>query len=84
MQHSNAMEQRNWSGHYGVYGDSAARNLPLNVKVVLRKINSLLEKWAIRAETRKQLGNLSPRLLEDIGLQPGDALRESHKPFWRD
>ncbi len=43
--------------------------------------------WHLRARTRAQLRALldhgNDRLLQDIGIQRVDALREADKPFWR-
>lgn len=47
---------------------------------VTRKI---LRTWLDRARTRRSLRNLSLRMLDDVGLEPGDAMAEANKPFWR-
>lgn len=39
--------------------------------------------WRQRAETRRQLASLDPRLLQDIGLTKAQAQQESAKPFWK-
>lgn len=36
-----------------------------------------------RAEQRRALAELEDRMLRDVGLSRGDALREAEKPFWR-
>lgn len=36
-----------------------------------------------RARERRQLSELDPRMLKDIGLNRADAERESAKPFWQ-
>ena len=43
----------------------------------------LITKWQMRSVTRKNLERLDSHLLQDIGLQPGDAHRESTKRFWQ-
>jgi uncharacterized protein YjiS (DUF1127 family) len=43
----------------------------------------LLATWRQRARSRSALSLLSPRMLEDAGIEPGEALRESSKPFWK-
>ena len=43
----------------------------------------LIAKWQMRSVTRRNLEKLDSHLLQDIGLQPGDALRESTKRFWQ-
>ena len=44
----------------------------------------LIAKWQMRSVTRKNLERLDSHLLQDIGLQPGDAHRERTKRFWQD
>ena len=43
-----------------------------------------LKLWNRRYRTRKQLKELSPHLLRDIGLSPFDAEVEAQKPFWKE
>ena len=49
----------------------------------LRRAADLLLLWHGRARQRRQLQNLSDRMLRDIGLTRGDVMAESSKPFWR-
>ena len=39
--------------------------------------------WLQRARTRRELAELPPHLLKDIGLTEADRFVESNKPFWR-
>ncbi len=39
--------------------------------------------WIERSRQRRDLANLPPELLRDIGVSDIDAIRESAKPFWR-
>lgn len=39
--------------------------------------------WMDRATSRNKLARMDPRMAEDIGLSPGDVMREVNKPFWR-
>ncbi len=39
--------------------------------------------WQQRARQRKELSRLTMRDLRDLGITPGEALREVMKPFWR-
>ncbi|MBL8662167.1 MAG: DUF1127 domain-containing protein [Candidatus Odyssella sp.] len=39
-------------------------------------------RWAARARQRRDLADLDAHLLKDIGVTPGQAVRESAKPFW--
>jgi uncharacterized protein YjiS (DUF1127 family) len=43
-----------------------------------------LRSWTKRASTRRTLRQLSYRMLEDIGVEPSEAMHEANKPFWRD
>ncbi len=38
--------------------------------------------WNRVARERRQLLDLDPRLLKDIGLSPEEADREASRPFW--
>lgn len=38
--------------------------------------------WRVRHQTRRALARLSPHELDDIGLTPEQAQRESSKAFW--
>ncbi|RED49704.1 DUF1127 domain-containing protein [Aestuariispira insulae] len=39
--------------------------------------------WYYRAEERRQMKELEPRLREDLGLSDEDIFGEMSKPFWR-
>ncbi|WP_176473923.1 DUF1127 domain-containing protein [Actibacterium ureilyticum] len=39
--------------------------------------------WHDRRKTRQELRYLDDHLLKDIGLEPGEALKESRRPFWQ-
>jgi len=44
---------------------------------------TLVKRWVDVARSRRQLSELDPRLLRDIGLTREAALKEAEKPFWR-
>jgi len=51
----------------------------------VKKLVPLVAEWRRRYRFRADLKRLlraGPHLTEDIGLAPGDARRESEKPFW--
>ncbi len=50
---------------------------------LLQRSKSLLLTWLERVRTRRELAELPPYLLKDIGLTESDRFCESHKPFWR-
>ena len=39
--------------------------------------------WMDRSTSRSKLAQMDARMAEDIGLTPGDLMREVNKPFWR-
>jgi uncharacterized protein YjiS (DUF1127 family) len=53
------------------------------LKSQLAAARQLLHTWRRRAYTRHALSQLPPRLLEDAGIEPSAARRESSKPFWK-
>ena len=44
----------------------------------------ILQTWRKRAHGRKELAQLDPRSLRDLGLDEGSVRFEANKPFWRD
>ncbi len=46
-------------------------------------LDEVLGVWRHRHATRRELRDLPPQMLRDIGLTPEDARREADKPFWR-
>ena len=53
-----------------------------NFAVLLRRLWLLPSAWWARAEGRRALAELKPRLLRDAGLTRDWAVAESRKPFW--
>ncbi|MFE1598852.1 DUF1127 domain-containing protein [Methylobacterium sp. ID0610] len=39
--------------------------------------------WLWRSRTRRELADLSPEQLRDVGLSPAAVRAELRKPFWR-
>ncbi|MDW6001685.1 DUF1127 domain-containing protein [Vibrio mangrovi] len=48
----------------------------------VKNIYSLIKQWRQNAKTRRQLSELPEHLLEDIGVTPEEAHKESQKYFW--
>jgi uncharacterized protein YjiS (DUF1127 family) len=46
-------------------------------------LDAVLGAWRHRHATRRELRDLPPHMLRDIGLTRDEALREADKPFWR-
>ena len=42
-----------------------------------------LHTWRERSRQRKELAQLSPYMLKDIGVSRSDAINEVQKPFWK-
>ncbi len=51
---------------------------------LFERSKSLFLAWLERARTRRELAELPPYLLKDIGLTEADRYIETNKPFWRD
>jgi len=65
------------------YGRGVAKSLAVAVFVLPEKGMDLLQVWETRLRQRAHLDRLDFRMLEDMGMSPEDAVRESAKPFWR-
>ena len=48
----------------------------------LWRLVRLVTTWNQRSRQRRQLRDLPPHLLEDIGVREVEARREATKPFW--
>lgn len=51
---------------------------------LLERSKEVVSTWLERARSRRELAELPPHLLKDIGLTEADRFVESNKPFWRD
>ena len=56
----------------------------VNIAETLVSIKLLVRLWTQRARTRRQLANLLPHELDDIGVDEAAAQTESRKPFWQE
>ena len=56
--------------------------IPSPIVFVIGFFNILIT-WQQRIEERRQLLEMSDRMIRDIGLNRNDILREANKPFWR-
>lgn len=65
-------------------GSTAAKPLRAFGKVrrIFVKCLQIIVIWQDRAEQRHALGELSERMLKDIGISYADAYKELRKPFW--
>lgn len=52
--------------------------------VVALRVAVLFAKWDNHRRTRRDLSDLEPHLLKDIGLTPDQARQEAQRPFWLD
>jgi uncharacterized protein YjiS (DUF1127 family) len=49
----------------------------------LAAVKQTIRTWGDRTSTRRRLRELSLEMLEDIGVEPREAMFEARKPFWR-
>jgi uncharacterized protein YjiS (DUF1127 family) len=54
-----------------------------SVDGAMSKAKAIVFEWSARVEGRKDLARLSPRILQDIGLEPFQVQAEINKPFWK-
>lgn len=47
------------------------------------RVRDTVALWHARARQRRTLSELSPELLDDVGLSAEQVRAESRKPFWR-
>jgi uncharacterized protein YjiS (DUF1127 family) len=50
---------------------------------LLRSVLARLSEWRRRSEQRATLASMNDRMLKDVGISRGDAVREASKPFWQ-
>ena len=53
------------------------------VEQKLAAARQTIRAWRDRASGRRALRGLSFEMLEDIGVEPHEAMREANKLFWR-
>jgi len=46
-------------------------------------LGEIFSTWLARADARRELSELSDRMIADIGLDPDEIRAEIDKPFWR-
>jgi uncharacterized protein YjiS (DUF1127 family) len=51
--------------------------------IALHRLLRIVDFWIERARSRRALGELDERLLQDVGLTADEARDESSMPFWR-
>lgn len=66
----------------------AIAHLPSGAQVrpllLLKAARRQLVRWWQLAEQRRRLAMLDEHALKDIGLNRGDVMQESERPFWDD
>lgn len=55
----------------------------LQIRELGRKFMALMDTWQSRARQRRDLREMEPRALQDVGISRADAVAEAAKPFWR-
>ncbi len=65
------------------YGRNVLKSLAIALFVMPEKGLDVLNVWEARLRQRQHLARLDARILDDMGMTPEDAARESAKPFWQ-
>lgn len=55
---------------------------PVTVSDTLSAVRTTIGLWRARARQRRQLAEMSPEMLADIGVSRAAARAEAGKPFW--
>ena len=50
---------------------------------MIRPLILLLREWLVRIRSRREIGALDRRGIEDLGTTPSQMRFEAQKPFWR-
>jgi uncharacterized protein YjiS (DUF1127 family) len=50
---------------------------------IFTQLRETVHIWRKRQQDRRQLAELTPRDLHDVGLSWSDVIYEAEKPFWR-
>lgn len=66
-----------------VFGERRRSGVAWVVRRIARKAVAVLLAWHERARQRRQLQQLSDRMLQDLGLGRADVESEARKPPWR-
>jgi uncharacterized protein YjiS (DUF1127 family) len=74
--------RNNSSANTLLKGSFDTNNNSLVVKTAYAALRALYV-WQDRAAQRRRLAVMDDRMLDDIGVNRGDAMREARKPFWR-
>jgi uncharacterized protein YjiS (DUF1127 family) len=53
------------------------------IEAIATHATGTVNTWFRRSHDRRMLAMMNQRLLDDIGLNPGDVARESAKFFWQ-
>jgi uncharacterized protein YjiS (DUF1127 family) len=68
----------NGFGRSGFVGRGRQRGAWVAAGKILTLALTMVETW----RQRRQLQQLEPRLLKDLGLSPDEVFREASRPFW--
>jgi len=55
----------------------------LSIKQMVKRSVKKIAFWIERSNQRRQLANLSERMLDDIGYSAEEVQKEISKPFWK-
>ena len=74
------MKQTLYTNHHPYIGEIT---VSAEIHTFFARVAMALSTWDQRVEQRNALSQLSPRLLEDIGVSKAQRLAEINKRFWR-
>lgn len=67
-----------------LHQSTSEQALPLaQTRGLWRSFAALVATWQSRAKQRRELQEMEPRILRDLGLSKAEAASESAKPLWR-
>jgi uncharacterized protein YjiS (DUF1127 family) len=47
------------------------------------RIKAVVQEWALRARSRREIAKVDERTSRDLGVSPSQLEFEARKPFWR-
>lgn len=65
-----------------VFGEQRRIGIARGLRRLTREVTTIVLVWHERARQRRQLQQLSDRMLQDLGLTRADVEHEASKPPW--
>jgi uncharacterized protein YjiS (DUF1127 family) len=64
-------------------GEHVLDGTKIDLRQLAKAAARLLGTYKMRERSRRELAQLDPHLLKDVGIDPLDAAAEARKPFWK-